>query len=251
MNKLILLALSSLTIIVACKKGENDPFFSLKSRTNRLVGEYDLTEWTTDRTFKLEDVQTGAYHSTFSINGGTIETTDFSGSNPITITESVAMQKAYFEFKKDGTWHYVLAYESSYSEEINFGLVERFDYLETVYQFCEGKWDFAHREPGDSKNKERLMLSSVHNQGEKASFRTKVFTDGTSLREPMDSIQFDYHYADGENPVIYSLDRLAKNETIMTREQDGKSNMGYIDEGGTTNMKVISTSKETIHITKK
>lgn len=76
----------------SCKKGENDPFISLKSRKARLVGEWKLVEGNT---------------SVISTSG--TDTYTFTESMLTSVESGVSTTKAYtesFTFGKDGKYKY-------------------------------------------------------------------------------------------------------------------------------------------------
>ena len=51
--------------MTACKKGENDPFISLKTRKGRITGEWKLVEGTVIETETI-DGETGVYQTTYT-----------------------------------------------------------------------------------------------------------------------------------------------------------------------------------------
>lgn len=67
----------------ACKKGENDPFLSLKSRNARIVGEWELVSSQANRlqTFFFEGITTTTETSTVFENGQEIITGEQTDTN--------------------------------------------------------------------------------------------------------------------------------------------------------------------------
>lgn len=120
----------------ACKKGENDPGISLKSRKARLTGEWKLTEGSTTQT-------SGSTTATYAYNGSTCTVTSggFSSTDPY--TEKI-------EFLKDGTFEYVITEGAD---------------LTTI----KGSWYFGGKAKDlDIKNKESVVLlitSEVYTSG--------------------------------------------------------------------------------------
>lgn len=93
--KFAAVAILSLALLAACKKGENDPFLSLKSRNARITGTWKLTSQSTTQT----DVNNGVsdvYRTTYDGTNLTI-TDDQGGTNTISYSQSI-------EIKKDGTY---------------------------------------------------------------------------------------------------------------------------------------------------
>jgi hypothetical protein len=145
--KKTILALSCLTLLSgvfsSCKKGENDPFLSLKSRKARVVGEWKIS--------KLEETGTStdfgeSYQFTHSNDGSTTIYTHNPGGE--TKTTSFPHSESY-AFKKDGT--YTINFEESLVED---------DITYDYHWIQEGTWTFLRKsKEGNLKNKEAILLS--------------------------------------------------------------------------------------------
>lgn len=100
--KLTMIAAASMIIFTGCKKGENDPFLSLSSRTKRLCQEWKLTASEVTAT-EVNDSYSASQVSSF--NGTTVtETTTYTmGGSSTTNTETYAYSHE-IEFAKDGTF---------------------------------------------------------------------------------------------------------------------------------------------------
>lgn len=104
MKKLLVLSIGALALVAnlsSCKKGENDPFLSLKSRKARLTGEWTVTKiegTSSDKnsSFPLADVT-----STTTYDGTTETTTTTTVMGTDTDTETYTLS---FVFDKDGTY---------------------------------------------------------------------------------------------------------------------------------------------------
>lgn len=104
MKKLLVLSIGALALVAnlsSCKKGENDPFLSLKSRKARLTGEWTVTKiegTSSDKnsSFPLADVT-----STITYDGTTETTTTTTVMGTDTDTETYTLS---FVFDKDGTY---------------------------------------------------------------------------------------------------------------------------------------------------
>jgi hypothetical protein len=88
----LLMLLVVMLILPACKKGENDPLISLKSRKARLVGEWKLVEGSSS-------VVSSSGTDTYTFNG-TVMTSVESG-----LTTTAPYSESYI-FEKDGTYKY-------------------------------------------------------------------------------------------------------------------------------------------------
>ena len=116
------------TMTTSCKKGENDPGLSLKSRMARITGEWELTEGTNTNTNASGGV---SFTSTTTYNGSTA-TTSTGGS--FQYTETLTMEK-------DGTYEVAIMDDGdSYT--------------------ITGVWFFAGKiKDLDLKNKEAVMFT--------------------------------------------------------------------------------------------
>ena len=171
-----LVAIIGLTTISSCKKGENDPFISLKSRKARISGEWKLSEGTITET---------------STSGGTTDTdvTTYTGTtksyngNTSTYSETLTIEK-------DGTFESVIIedgvyltirgnwYFSGKSKDIELKKKEAIIFSELQYVFTSGTNTYTGLY-GDQiilidqlKNKEIIFkgkLLYVNSQGESAS----------------------------------------------------------------------------------
>lgn len=109
---------------VGCKKGEDDPFLSLRTRKARVAGEWKITS------IKSTDVS-GTATDIMTMNGSTYTETDASGTSTGTWTLE-------YTFEKDGT------YKST-------------ENMDGVLSTSEGTWNFTSG-VGKSKNKSQITL---------------------------------------------------------------------------------------------
>jgi hypothetical protein len=97
MKRILLVALVvilAMPTFQSCKKGENDPTISLKSRKARLVGEWNLSAGSQTST-------SGSGTYVYTYNGTTVLVTAPSGSDSYVYTEKVTINK-------DGTYERVV-----------------------------------------------------------------------------------------------------------------------------------------------
>lgn len=129
-NYPILLALVSLFLFSTCKKGEDDPFISLKSRKARIEGEWRLGEGTV--TLGSTNItQALRFNQVFTLDGSRFKVTE-TGQNITPVTRS-GVYMLNLKCDKKG----------------NFTLSEIF---ETRRFTAEGLWNFSNT--GDEKRKE-------------------------------------------------------------------------------------------------
>jgi hypothetical protein len=183
MKKLLFLAAGALVLtanLSSCKKGENDPFLSLKSRKARVTGEWTVTKMEgTSSTVDSSDPLSNT-SSTTSYDGTTQTGTYTSGiivtpNTPFAYTQT-------FTFEKDGTFKMVqTAGTASYT--------------------MEGNWIFL----GKNKNaelakKEAIMLTTTK----------ETYTDaGDSQTESFTGYQ---------NTMTFLIDQLKSKEMILIDE---------------------------------
>lgn len=135
MKKIITLTAISFGLLLglpACKKGENDPFFSTKSRKARLTGEWQLESSEATETYNGEVV------STSKLENGTF--TEIEGTDTISYEQEVTLK-----FEKDGS--FVRTIKENYD-----------DYeIDNVHK---GIWNFLDKnEPLDMKDEECISLA--------------------------------------------------------------------------------------------
>lgn len=104
MKKIILMSITTALLLggmSSCKKGENDPFLSLRGRKSRVAGE-----WTVSAS-ESTDVNTGGGGTvtTTTTYNGSIETSTQTSSFGGSVTSTTAYTDKY-TFEKDGTYTY-------------------------------------------------------------------------------------------------------------------------------------------------
>lgn len=126
-------ALATLVIgslaLESCKKGEGDPFLSLRSRKGRVAGEWKVSAGSGSST-------SGSSTTTFTYDGATYTTT--SGSNSVSIARTMN-----YTFEKDGAFTFTQVTTSS-------------GYSETITQ--TGTWNFTGG-VGEVKNKSQIIMT--------------------------------------------------------------------------------------------
>ena len=150
----------------SCKKGENDPFLSLKSRKSRMAGEWDITKMT-----RIESgLWTGvAYTNTYVIENGVSTSTFAAGGNSTSSTGTVSNYS--FNILKDGSYSNTMTYDNGSGDET---------------QNDEGSWMFIGKNKNeDLKNKEGIMFttssSSTTSSGSTSTNTYTGLTDGNIM----------------------------------------------------------------------
>lgn len=122
-----------ISLISACKKGEDDPFLSLRSRKVRLVGEWTLKSGTY-KALNQGATTTGGY-----ANGREDRVTIYYAPSDTLVSSK--LYKQTYAFEKDGSYQKTTVSETGTATE-------------------EGVWSFVQRSKSDDlKNKEAILLS--------------------------------------------------------------------------------------------
>jgi hypothetical protein len=155
--------LTASTFLTSCKKGEDDPFLSVKSRKSRVVGEWKMISGTS-----TEIDQNSTYTTTTTITySGTsaAESETIASSTSTTTTTSDYSYTQEFIFDKDG----------SFSGTI----VE--DGITTTF---EGTWNFTGGVK-EAKNKSQIILtySKTVYDGNTYTYDGNIFTDIYDIKE--------------------------------------------------------------------
>jgi hypothetical protein len=132
---LLCAVLSTTVLFTACKKGENDPGISLRSRKSRVVGEWKLRKGTVK-----------------SVSNGSVETTTYDNDKG-TIADNLGTDKFTYSmeyiFEKDGTYKYTAT--------------ETYDGDTPSIEKGEGTWSFVEKnKSADLRNKEAILLTSTN-----------------------------------------------------------------------------------------
>lgn len=167
----------------SCKKGENDPALSLKSRTARLTGEWKMTSSTEVRT----NVNNGVSSTRNSTFDGTTMTQVFSGVGPSYTTTSTYSEEMTFE--KDGTFKFTRTSNSPGENSTING---------------NGNWTFIGKsKTAELKNKEAISLSFLK------------FTDQDGDYQDYSGTFMNY--------ATLIIDQLKSKEVIFTFKEAGTS----------------------------
>jgi hypothetical protein len=213
MKKLIVLSLAAIALMAnlsSCKKGENDPFLSLKSRKARVVGEWTVTmeEGTNQDISKISFggvTVTTTTNETSTYNGtlftSTSVTTSSAGGNPLENTYNDVYTQSY-TFEKDGSFSLETVYTGqNYTEKI------------------EGTWAFVGKsKTAELKNKEAIALSI-----------TKYSDIDNGVTTAYSATGFD-------DSIIIAIDRLKNKEMVFIQEST------YSEPNGDTGSSSLTTT---------
>lgn len=250
----ILVVASSIT---ACKKGEDDPGLSLKSRKGRLsqawtVSDYksDITEISTSTGGSSTTTSTTKTTTTISGTNATLEEVETVASAGLTSTTTTkytgSVTSFKYSFEKDGTWtsENIIKWSSVTVTESGTTTTEAINITQTSIR--SGNWSFIGKNKStEDKNKENVLLSITKEQSK----MEEVSTTGGGGSDRSDITET---YANNEYTETWHLSRLAGDELITDATMDMTQNGSYSStSGGTTVSSTIgpNSSKGTMSIT--
>ena len=139
--QLTLIASFLLGVLTNCKKGEDDPFISLRTRKARVVGEWTLTSGKSTGSSVSHTGNNSNFYSQ-TLSASTLSYVDNSGSFTATFSFKVV-------FEKDGT--FTITQTMSWN---NGGT------LNTSTNIISGIWNFTAG-VGEYKNREQIYLKAL------------------------------------------------------------------------------------------
>ena len=146
MKNTVILLLSALVIagsFSGCKKGENDPFLSLRSRKSRLEGNWVIVKEEVSET-NINGSTTEIMQSVYDGKMKVTTTTTTAGALSTTVIDTVKYT-VNFDIKKDGNYKMIAANEN------------KIDIVTT-----EGTWLFLGKSKLNGlKNKEAILLTTT------------------------------------------------------------------------------------------
>lgn len=190
---IILFAIVS-ALFTACKKGENDPAFSLRSRKSRISGEWTMESATWHKPDTM--ITYNGENMVFSYEvGGNLATDTLQAQHNIT-------------FNKDGTYEEVII--TDYPTEYRGNGLPAYTLTKTV----KGLWNFTGGN-NDTKNKSQLLLRV-----------TEVLKSASNAGSNIDALTFQGQ----TGGFIYEIDRLAGKELTLKYDLVITTNSGTFAE---------------------
>jgi hypothetical protein len=162
-SKLGIIALVGIVTLQGCKKGENDPLISLKSRDARITGTWELTSQEAEYTYKSEFNGESATETTKQSYDGNMMTETYTETyNGQTESESDTYDYSFeMTIDKDGTYSLTVASDGDKQES-------------------SGNWWWL----SDKKNKTRIALDDDFGSFEIDQLKNKelILTSETSYK---------------------------------------------------------------------
>lgn len=206
----------------SCKKGENDPALSFKSRKGRMAGEYTISKMTTTTTTTSGGSTTT---ETMTIDGSVITMTQSSGGSSTSTTGTV--NTADMTINKDGTYEMIIDF--SFTQDI-FGTT----YTNTTNSNESGNWSFLGKDKdGEWKKKERVVFNVTN------SVTTDTQTGGGSTTTNTTTNT----YGNGENSSVMAIDQLKSKEIVFKTDYASSYTDGTNSSSSTEMSEITLTAK--------
>lgn len=207
--KKLMFALATIALVAgtstftSCKKGENDPFLSLRSRKARLTGEWTLKEGTANDSYT-----SGSFAGSSTTTYTETEMTTVSDGQ----TSVETIEKFKFTFEKDGQFEFLI---TTTPKSINGNPVSDPTTYSTV---SNGVWAFlGANKDQDIKNREAVLL--------------RVTSESVSLSSGTTGSVAYTGVSDGE---IFMIDQLKNKELTFTIDYSRADSDGDITTGSQT-----------------
>lgn len=186
------------SVVISCKKGENDPIISLASRKSRLANEWNISSWATN--YKTVNNIPNAIYPNSSMSQELennlfkrITTGEF-GDN----TEEGVVNSAIWTIEKNNTWSKTISYTSTLNNTTTTKTIK-----------SNGTWYFLNK-IDEYKNKERVVFNTTAS----TESINESYSNGTSNYSEVVS-----YFSDNEESSIFEINQLKNKETILIREQ--------------------------------
>ena len=248
---LAFLAVGLLIATPSCKKGENDPFLSLKSRKARIAGDWSITGFDYTNTFTQADGDNGS--NTGVLNGDVITFTNTftSGGTTVTSTSTTTINDASYTFTKEGTYTAVWN-TTTVDVQTNNGFTTTTTDVEK--NTTTGDWSFIGKQKKTYKNKERIVLNALKTVSSSQTTDVTVDDSGTfpTITNVGDLDEWENNYASGEESEVWELDMLKGKEMVAKIMTSNSGSQSTTPDGGstTTVQNDVSESTTTITFTK-
>lgn len=231
------------TSITACKKGDDDPTLSLRSRKGRFAGEWTVTQKeetskTTSTyvptfgttgvagyTTTSDDKTTMANAGTYNMTSATTSTLTGSTNNISTATGNTTTIK--YTIEKDGTWTSEENYTITSSQPNNTS--PAFVVNRNTKTTKKGTWQFLGKNKSLEEKKGESVLLSVTEE-------TIVSTDVTTGVDASTSVMtYVNTYGKNENVMVWHISMLKNKEMAADFEMKStySPSFTYTDASGT------------------
>lgn len=216
----VAIAIASGTI-TSCKKGDNDPFLSLKSRKGRLSGDWSVSNFSTTTKHTNNSGVTTTTDSEF--DGTTLTKTVSYSDNTPSSTSTYTFSDYSYTFNKDNTYKMTEAYTYTESDTTTvFGGESITTTVHTVTIESDGNWSFIGKQKGDFKNKERFSTQETNYSFKDVQNTTTVTTVSGNTSTSTNQVTITQTTTDDVPSMgnINIMDELKSKEIIIKSENN-------------------------------
>jgi len=233
---LLIIVLSSILAFDGCKRGDDDPFFSIRSRKARVTGDWTFEAF--ESIINKHFSSTG-YDATVDFkltrNNISIKVDSIHTTHDTTKTTNGIVKEATYRFDKNSKMEYRFDYELTWINGNGVGVTDENTNITTLIKIVTnvrirayGTWNFISNVEKNGvhkyKNKERLsLIFETFNENTQVVSTTEV-TDEEGTQISFDytatSESYEHKYANGENAQIWVLQELRNNKIVMNRDID-------------------------------
>lgn len=229
---LLLIVLSSIMVFDGCKRGDDDPFFSIRSRKARVTGDwtFDSFESNINQYFINSGYKANVV---FKLTGNNISIKVDSIQTPhdTSKTTTGVVKEATYKFDKNSKMEYRFEYELTWTKttvDENTNVTTEDVIVTTVKTRATGSWNFLSNVEKNGvhkyKNKERLsLIFETYNENTTIVSTTRVTDENgvqLSYNYNVTSTSDEHKYANGENAQIWIIRELRNNKIVMDRDVD-------------------------------
>lgn len=224
--KIILLAItltSMLTVFTGCRKGEEDPFISLRTRKARVTGVWTIKKQNLEISLinsnssgsYINNTEMGIDGEKVSINSTISESYEFSTS----IGKGDIATKITFD--KDGNFKRTIRFKNITNNTNHQGGSYYYSNytsvsIENNTVVTTGTWNFLDENEEDYKNKERLIINIMEETNEGYS-TTTVYQKNDTIFKSANNNSKNY-YTNGDKSEIWHISKLKNKEMILDSE---------------------------------
>jgi len=194
-----LIILSSISLVLGCKKGKNDPILSLQTRKARMTEEWKIDSWT--KNIKHTGTQQNGSpindELTFDLTQDSYEASiPWGYFSEYPFGGKAIVEKAIWNIDKKGNWERILEYTSSSSFS-----------TKQIIETKKGVWNFLSKS-SDYKNKERVVFNVL------SSYQKVETTTPNGVVNIEEKFQ---EHNNGEVSEIFEIDQLKSKEIVLKR----------------------------------
>lgn len=254
----IFIVLSSILVFDGCKRGEDDPFFSIRSRKARVTGDWAIQTMERNVTQLLNDGTTAKIN--FKVTDDKIaEIVDsVNTSHDTSVTTNGIIKEDFYRFDKNSKMEYLFHYEMSKLWTKMDEATNITTYNKMVYTYVEraaGSWNFLSSVEKHGvnkyKDKERLCLIFESNNITQTTVLTYWQVDENGVTLPGNTFNtfvtsVERKYSNGEFAQTWVLRELRSKKIVMERDIDDVVQTATISNGVSTGDSYSEKGFETV-----